>query len=151
MLKKSQLPPTTRSHAFKLMRRLAGASRQVPKSYLVGPFTVYEVEKKVIASGGFGNIRKGRLNGMDVAVKTIRIPTKNEKGLDEIHEVRRAVHFLILDVDRDETPNLGLLQGMRGLDEPISSQHSPTCRSQNQRRCQEVFHNHGDNEEWKYY
>ena len=96
MLKKAQLPHATRSHAFKLMRRLAGASRQVPKSYLVGTFTWYKVEKRVIASGGFADIRKGKLNGMDVAVKTIRIPIKNEKELDEIHEVRNAADCLIL-------------------------------------------------------
>ena len=79
------------------MRKLAGASRQVPKSYLVGTFTWYKVGKRVVASGGFADIRKGKLNGMDVAVKTIRIPIKNEKELDKIHEVRKAIHCPILD------------------------------------------------------
>ena len=97
MLKKSQFPHATRSHAFKLMRRLAGSSRQVPKSYVVGTFTWYKVEKRVIAGGGFADVRKGKLNGMDVAVKTIRIPIKNEEELEEIHKVRKAVDCLILD------------------------------------------------------
>ena len=79
------------------MWKLAGASRQIPKSYLVGTFTWYKVEKRVFASGGFADIRKGKLNGMNVAVKTIRAPIKNGKELDEIHEVRKADHYLILD------------------------------------------------------
>ena len=78
------------------MWRLAGASRQIPKSHLIGTFARYKVEKRVIASGGFADIRKGKLNGMDVAVKTIRIPIENEKELDKIHEVRNATDCLIL-------------------------------------------------------
>ena len=48
-------------------------------------------------SGGFSDIREGKLNGMDVAVKTIRIPIVNRKELDKIHEVRKAVRCLILN------------------------------------------------------
>ena len=70
------------------MRRLAGASRQVPKSYFVDPFTRYKVGKRVIASGGFADIRKGRLKGKNVAVKTIRISLEDEKNIGPIHEVR---------------------------------------------------------------
>ena len=70
------------------MRRLAGASRQVPKSYLVGTFTSCKVEKRVIASGGFADIRKGQLKGKNVAVKTIRISLEDEEKIGPIHEVR---------------------------------------------------------------
>ena len=133
------------------MRRLAGASRQVPKSYLVGTFTWYKVEKTVIASGGFADIRKGKLNGMDVAVKTIRIPIKNEKELDEIHEVRNAADCLILGGGPKLNTNPGLLQGMRGLDEPISPQYPSTRRGQNQTWRQKVFHDLADDEERKRY
>ena len=93
---KGQVPPTTRLQALQLMWRLAGASCQVPKSYLIGTFARYNVEKRVIAKGGFADIRKGKLNGMDIAVKTIRIQIKNEKELQEIHEVRNAADCLIL-------------------------------------------------------
>jgi hypothetical protein len=81
-----RLPHATKSHAFKLMRRLAGASCQVPKSYLIGTFTRYRVGRNIIASGGFADIRKGTLNGMDVAVKTIRL--SQEDDVDAPHEVR---------------------------------------------------------------
>jgi hypothetical protein len=97
MLKGDQLPHATRSHAFKLMRRLAGASRQLPKSYLVGAFTRYKVEKKVIAGGAFADIQKGRLKGKDVAIKTIRISLEDENKIGAIHEVRKAACLVILD------------------------------------------------------
>ncbi|KAF9641864.1 hypothetical protein BDM02DRAFT_321745, partial [Thelephora ganbajun] len=84
VLKGDLVSDTTRSHAFKLMRKLAGASRQVPKSYLVGTFTRCKVEKNVIASGGYADIRKGRLKGMDVAIKTIR--TSLQTDVDKVHE-----------------------------------------------------------------
>jgi len=82
-----QYRSTTKAHAFKLMRKLAGASRQVPKSYLLGTFTRYTVEKKVIANGGFADIRRGRVRGMNVAVKTIR-PTSG-KARDQKIDIRR--------------------------------------------------------------
>ena len=89
LLRENQLPPTTKLHAFKLIRKLAGASRQVPKSYLVSTFTRYKVEKGIIASGAFADIRKGRLNGMDVAVKTLR--TSPMDNTDILHEVRQKM------------------------------------------------------------
>ena len=89
MVKGDQLPRATKIHALNLMWRLAGASRQVPKSYLIGKFTAligYKVGKEIIANGGFADIRKGTLNGMDVAVKTIRL--SREDDVDAVHEVR---------------------------------------------------------------
>ena len=88
MVKGDQIPHATKSHALKLMRRLAAASRQVPKSYLIGKFTAligYKVGKEIIASGGFADIRKGTLNGMDVAVKTIRLSQGDD--VDAAHKV----------------------------------------------------------------
>ena len=89
MVKSDQIPHATKSHAFKLTWSLARASRQVPKSYLIGKFTAltgYSVGKEIIASGGSADIRKGTLNGMDVAVKTIRLTRWDE--VDAAHEVR---------------------------------------------------------------
>ena len=77
------------------MRKLAGASRQLPKSYLVGTFSRFKVEKTIIASGGFAVVRKGRYGGMSVAVKTTL--TSHESDIGAIHEVRRAVRSPILD------------------------------------------------------
>ena len=99
MVKGDKLLRETKTHAFKLMRRLAGASRQIPKSYLIGKVTTlfkYRVGKEIIASGGFADIRKGTLKGMDVAVKTIRISREND--VDVAHEVRlKAVCWTILN------------------------------------------------------
>ena len=94
LLKEDQLPHVAKLHAFKLMRTLAGASRQVPKRYLVGTFAQYKVEKNVIAIGWFGDIRRGRFNGMDVAEKTVRVTLFDD--IDAVHEVRQNVtcyHF----------------------------------------------------------
>ena len=77
------------------MRKLAGASCQLPKSYFVGTFSRCKVEETIIASGGFADVRKGRYRGMDVAVKTIKI--SQESDFEAIHRVRRAVSSLILD------------------------------------------------------
>ena len=88
MVKGNEIQHTTKSHALKLTRRLAGASCQVPKSYLIGKFTAlmgYSVGKEIIASGGFADIRKGTLNGVDVAVKTIRLW---QGDFDAAHGVR---------------------------------------------------------------
>ena len=63
VLKECRVPDGTRSHAFKMLRKLAGASRQVPKSYLVGMLMRYKVKNEVIASGGSADIREGRLRG----------------------------------------------------------------------------------------
>jgi len=95
VLKENQAPDVTRSHAFKLLRRLAGASRQVPKSYLVGTFHRYKVERPIIASGGFADVRKGKFKGMDVAVKTIRISQGTD--LVAIHEVHKVIGYPTLD------------------------------------------------------
>ena len=89
MVKSDQIPHATKSHAFKLTWSLAGASRQVPKSYLIGKFTAltgYSVGKEIIANGGFADIRKGTLNGMDVAVKTIRLSQADD--VHTVHEVQ---------------------------------------------------------------
>ena len=89
MVKGDQIPHDTKSNAFQLMRKLAEASRQVPKSYLIGKFTAlmgYNVGKEIIASGRFADIRKGTLNGMDVSVKTIRPSQGVYDGA--VHKVR---------------------------------------------------------------
>lgn len=74
------------------MRRLAGDSRQVPKSYLVGTLASYKVEKAVFARGGFADVRQGKLKGTIVAVRTVRARGK----IDTVHEVRGALAYFTL-------------------------------------------------------
>ena len=95
ILKEDRVSLVTNLHAFKLLRKLAGASRQVPKSYLVGTFPRLGVEKTIITSSGFADVRKGRFGGMNVTVKTIR--ASQEADIKAMHEVRRAVGCPILD------------------------------------------------------
>ena len=78
-----------------MMHKLAGASRQVPESYLVDKFSGLKVEEAVIASGGFADIRKGIYKGMNVAVKTIRV--SEQPDIKALHEVCKAARCPILD------------------------------------------------------
>ena len=77
------------------MWKLAGASRQVPKSYLIGASSGFEVEETIIARGGLTKVRRGRYRGMDVAVNTLI--TWRQSDIEEMHEVRRAIGCPILD------------------------------------------------------
>ena len=53
------------------MRGLAHDSCQVPPRYQVKPDAL-SVENKVLTGGASSDIRRGRLGGMTVAVKTLR-------------------------------------------------------------------------------
>jgi len=57
-----------------VMRSLAHDSAQVPPRYQIDPHSL-SVEKTIIASGGFAEVRKGTFGGNDrmVAIKTLRI------------------------------------------------------------------------------
>ena len=97
MLKGAWLPDGAKSHAFELLWELAGASRQVPKSYLIGTLARYKVKDEIIASGGFADIRKGRLGGKVVAVKTIRTSHAMMPKIDVIHEVRNMARCSLVN------------------------------------------------------
>lgn len=85
LLREDRLPDKTKLHAFKLLQTLAGVSRQIPKSYLVGMLAEYKVENAIVACGRSANIREGKLKGMVVAVKSIR--SSSESNIDLIHAV----------------------------------------------------------------
>ena len=54
----------------------------------------FKVKSKPIANGGFADIRAGKLRGMVVVVKTVRI--SHEADVGTIHEVRRLAGCPIL-------------------------------------------------------
>ncbi|KAF9644426.1 kinase-like protein [Thelephora ganbajun] len=61
------------------MRKLAYNSGQVPHRYQVNrDFLI--VEKGVIASGAFADVRKGRLGGKTVAIRTLRIDRQSDNN-----------------------------------------------------------------------
>ena len=82
-------PEETRLNALKVLRKLAANTLQVPESYLVGRWTWFTVQEEIIASGGFADIREGRLGRKNVAVKTIRI--SQQTNISQIHRVRDLV------------------------------------------------------------
>lgn len=94
MLKEDQVPEETKPNAFGLLWKLAGASRQVPNSYLVDESAKYKVEGGVIASSDLADIREGRLRGMVVAVKTIHV--SHETQINAIRQVRKVAGCVIL-------------------------------------------------------
>jgi len=96
-LKRDRVPHETKPHAFKLLRKLAGASRQVPKSYLVGTFTRCQVSKDIFASGGFADIRQGKLKGKVVAIKTIRTSLETKADEAEVLEVRKTARPILIN------------------------------------------------------
>lgn len=53
---------------------------------MIGRWTRYTVEKEIVASGGFADVREGRLGKRVVAVKTIR--TTRETDVNVTHKVR---------------------------------------------------------------
>ena len=59
------------------MRSLAHDSSQVPPRYQVDPHSL-SVEGTVIANGAFAQVRKGRLGGKTVAVRTLIIDRQTE-------------------------------------------------------------------------
>ena len=71
-----------------MLRLLAGASRQVPRSYLIGKSTRFKIKDEIHANGGFVDIREGRLGKRVVAVKTLR--KSWETKVDMFHEVCEA-------------------------------------------------------------
>jgi hypothetical protein len=88
-LKQVEGPDKTRSNALKLLRRLAGNTRQVPKSYTIGRWTRYTVREEIIAGGGYADVREGRLGHRVIAIKTLRV--SQETNIDDLHKVCDAV------------------------------------------------------------
>ena len=78
------------------MRKLAHNSGQVPSRYRVKSDTL-SVEDNVIASGAFSDIRRGRLDGRTVAVRTLRT------GLKDAQKVRAASCYFQNALKKDDT------------------------------------------------
>ena len=84
LFRDGKIPNECERDILSMMRLLAHDSSQVPPRYQVEPHAL-SVEGGVIANGASSNIRKGRLGGKTVAVKTL----KNDQGID-LHDVQKA-------------------------------------------------------------
>ena len=56
-----------------MFRSLAFNACQIPNHYKVDRSLGYDVDPVAFASGGFSDVRKGKLNGQVVAVKVLRM------------------------------------------------------------------------------
>ena len=84
LFRDDKIPNECERDILSMMRLLAHDSSQVPPRYQVEPHAL-SVEGGIIANGAFSNIRKGKLGGKTVAVKTL----KNDQGID-LHDVQKA-------------------------------------------------------------
>lgn len=109
-----------------VMQELACNSGQVPPRYQVKPGTL-SVDGGVIASGNFSDLRRGKLDGRTVAVKTLKPHQgSNPRDFQKVRFVSK--HFFLGYTDKyGGEPEL--LQGMYHLDDRFSSK-PPTayCR-----------------------
>jgi hypothetical protein len=70
------LEPAEKQVFFVTLRRLAGRYGRLPDSIIITERI--EVEDKILASGGFADVRCGRCMGHLVAVKTLRVAKKDD-------------------------------------------------------------------------
>ena len=84
LFRDDKIPNECERDILSMMRLLAHDSSQVPPRYQVEPHAL-SVEGGVIANGAFSNIRKGKLGGKTVAVKTL----KTDQGID-LHDVQKV-------------------------------------------------------------
>ena len=81
----SPLDNELRQLAFSILRKLSNRIGHLPGSYLLSD--KFDISGKVVASGGFADVRKGVFKGKDVAVKTLRVSLTDDKG--KIRRVRK--------------------------------------------------------------
>ena len=81
----SPLDNELRRLAFSILRKLSNRTGHLPESYLLSD--KFDVSGKIIASGGFADVRMGVFKGRNVAVKTLRVSLSDDKG--KIRRVRK--------------------------------------------------------------
>ena len=117
LFRDGKIPDECERVTLGVMRLLAHDSSQVPPRYQVKPHTL-SIEGGVIADGASSNIRKGRLGGKTVAVRTLKV----DQGIDP-RDVQKVcyIHLSLRGILTKGTFNPALLQGVYHLDEGFSS------------------------------
>jgi len=77
IFREDKVPIGYERETLSVMRSLAHDSSQVPPRYQVDPHSL-TVEGAVFASGAFAEVRKGRLDGRMVAIRTLRIDRQTD-------------------------------------------------------------------------
>ena len=124
-LKGGRLQSKLAGHSLAMLRKLSGSTGQLPDSYLVGEGVDYQVEDGIFACGGFADVRKGKLAKKIVAVKTIRMTQDSNMS-----KIRKVGTVMGVRPGSNETSNIGLLQGVCGLDAHFPPQPPKAHRSQ---------------------
>ena len=79
-----------RQLAFNILRKLSNRIGHLPESYLLSD--KFDVSDQIVASGGFADIRMGVFKGKNVAVKTLRLSSRDDKA--KIRRVRKQTTLL---------------------------------------------------------
>jgi hypothetical protein len=101
---------------------LAGHCGRLPDSVIITE--KIEVSEKILASGGFGDVRCGRYIGHLVAVKTLRVAAQD--NLLRIREVSQQCFPGHLGCDLDHS-SPAILQRSRPLEHAIPPERLETC------------------------
>jgi len=83
-----KIPSENKRDTLSTMRTLAYSSGQIPSRYQVNRCSLKE-EAGVIANGAFADVRKGRLGGQTVAIRTLRVD-QSKTNHSETRKVRVA-------------------------------------------------------------
>ena len=114
-LRTSMLQSNLAHHSFSLLRKLAGKTGRLPVKYLVSKDADYQVEATIFASGGFADVRKGKLGKRAVAVKTIRVAQDGD--IFKIRKASTLPRAPFPGSNNMRVPSvLGFLQGIGALD-----------------------------------
>ena len=81
----SPLDNELRQVALGVLRELSNRTGHLPESYLLSD--KFDISGKVVASGGFADVRKGMFKGKNVAVKTLKVLPTDDKA--KIRRVRK--------------------------------------------------------------
>jgi len=127
------------------MRALAQDSGHVPPRYQVEPNALY-VEDGVIARGASSEIRKGRLGGKTVAVKTLKIDRQIDPHNVQVCPIQR----FLLDVPTNTAPKIALLQRVHHLDERFSFPPLAAHRCRHRSSHRPVLNDLGNDAEREY-
>lgn len=107
-----------------VLRSLAFNARQVPNHYKVDRSLGYDVDPVAFASGGFSDVRKGKLGGHVVAVKVLRMAEHSD--ILELQKVGYTELYFFFHTNQC-TPDVAFLRGCT-LEEHIPPQHPSPYR-----------------------
>ena len=119
-----ELKATEKQYFFVTLRRLAAVHERLPESMVIAENI--EVEDRILASGGFSDVRCGRYKGHRVAVKALRVTMQ-----DDLEKLRKVSANVIFPATKNAVVTLypAVLQRSCSLEYAVPSEHLETCGS----------------------